>query len=26
LPGTLARLTRLPDGELCHRVIYDQGA
>jgi threonine dehydrogenase-like Zn-dependent dehydrogenase len=26
LPETLARLTRLPDGELCHRVIYDQGA
>ncbi len=26
LPETLARLTRSPDGELCHRVIYDQGA
>lgn len=23
LPATLTRLTRSPDGELCHRVIYD---
>ncbi|MFM8555408.1 MAG: zinc-dependent alcohol dehydrogenase [Betaproteobacteria bacterium] len=23
LPSTLTRLTRSPDGELCHRVIYD---
>jgi len=23
LPATLTRLARLPDGELCHRVIYD---
>jgi len=23
LPATLSRLTRSPDGELCHRVLYD---